>query len=593
MKQLLTFFVILLVTAGSASGQMFSLVNSGLQNLSNSSLAWGDFDNDGDLDLALTGEPGSTIPATYIYQNNNGTFQEIGAGLPGLTDGSAEWGDYDLDGDPDLLLVGRNNYNVATSIIIENDNGLFSVSGINLPGVMNGEACWGDFDNDGDLDILMAGVHEGLTFYTLIMRNDGNNQFTDLGEHFPGVQSASVAWVDYNNDGKLDVMVGGDSGGGMISRLYRQENGTFTEVNVDGFMGLSSGDLKWGDLDNDGDMDLLLAGVDLYLDGYIMLYRNDGNDQFTALYTLNNSIAYTAVDLADFNNDGWLDIILTGKIIGCGTTAATMLFRNETFLNFYEESTLIPGFKQGDVKWGDFNNDGSTDLLITGLDGFDIPKTQIYKNNIGSGIFSPNTPPEMPQGLTASTSGNSVTTNWERATDAQTPSNGLSYNLYIGTTSASPDVVSPNSNQTSGIRHLASIGNANQDTNWTITNLEDGVYYWSVQAIDNGFMGSVFSPEESFTINAVAIGDPDAGKMISLSPNPAHDYLDIRMPDAGSWISDARCRIDILDAMGKTVKSVPVTGPYSKVDVSGLAPGLYMVRISSNAQVSVARLIKE
>ncbi|MBE0647630.1 MAG: T9SS type A sorting domain-containing protein [Bacteroidales bacterium] len=600
MKNLLNLLVVLLITAGSTTGQLFTMVPSGLQPLSNSHVAWGDYDNDGDLDIVLTGEPGSTIPATYIYQNNNGTFQETGAGLPGLSDGSASWGDYDQDGDLDLLLVGRNNNNVATSMILENDNGTFAPSGIDLPGIKNGEAEWGDFDNDGDLDILMAGTHEGLTFYTLIMRNDGNSQFSDLGEHFPGIQNASVAWVDYNNDGKLDVMIGGDSGGGMITRLYKQETGTFTEVDPEGFMGLSTGDIKWGDLDNDGDMDLLLAGVDMYLDGHIMLYRNDGNDQFTAFYSLQNPIAFTAVDLADYNNDGWLDIMVIGKIVGCGTTAATMLYRNETFMNFFEESTLIPGIKNGDVTWGDFNNDGATDLLFTGLDGFDAPKTLIYKNNGGSGIFSANTPPVMPDGLVAETSGTQASIRWNRATDAQTPSMGLSYNLYIGTASSSPDVVAPNADPLSGIRHLASIGNTCQDTSWTISGLLDGTYYWSVQAIDNGFMGSSFSPEKTFTVNAVGIHKIDGEHMIVISPNPAKTYIDVTIRDTrygisrpGSSIRHPASRIEILNMMGTTITSISVSGSVSRIDVSTLASGLYMVRISNGDQVLVKRFMKE
>ncbi|MFH1159459.1 MAG: FG-GAP-like repeat-containing protein [bacterium] len=390
---------------------------------------------------------------------------------------------------------------------------------------------WGDYDQDGELDILMAGKHDGLHSYTFILRNDGYNQFTDLGEHFPGLQSASVAWVDYNNDGKLDVMISGDSGGGMITQLYKQEDGKFTEVNPGGFMGLSTGDTKWGDLDNDGDMDLILAGVDLFLDGYILLYENTGNDTFIEHFTLNNNISFTSLDLGDFNNDGWLDIILSGKIVGCGGTAATMLFRNEIFLNFTEMSTLIPGYKQGEVCWGDFNNDGFTDLIFTGFDGYDVPNTHLYKNDAGSGIFTVNTPPELPPGLTATTSGSTVTISWGRATDAQPLSYGLSYNVFVGTSSGTGDIFSANSNLGTGLRYLATLGNTSQDTSWEIKGLEDGTYYWSVQAIDNGFLGSVFSEEETFTIDAVGINDWTLSSEIKLNPNPAHDVLDIRMPD--------------------------------------------------------------
>jgi len=599
MRQLYLLLLILLILAGTADGQPFILVNANLQPLSSSSVAWGDYDNDGDLDLVLTGEPGNAIPATYIYRNDNGTFQDIGANLPGFSEGSADWGDYDNDGDLDLLLVGRDNFHIATSMIIDNENGTFTVSGIVLPGIMNGEAEWGDLDNDGDLDILMAGTHQGLTFYSMIIRNDGNGQFSDQGEHFPGLQNASVNWVDYNNDGQLDVMIGGDSGGGMITCLYKQDEGTFTEIKPGGFMGLNNGDMQWGDLDNDSDMDLVLSGVDLFLDGYILIYRNDGNDQFEPVSGISNPVSFTSIDLADYNNDGWTDIIVTGKIIGCGTTAACILYRNESFLNFFEESTLIPGYKKGDVDWGDFNNDGASDLLFTGLDGFDVPKTEIYMNPAGSGIFSANTPPAMPQGLDASTSGDMVTVKWNRATDAQTPSAGLSYNLYVGTASSTPDIFAANSNPASGIRYLASLGNTNQDTSFTVNDLGDGTYFWSVQAVDNGFMGSSFPPEQTFTINAVGILEPDPELTITLSPNPAQTYIDIRIRDTGygkndpgSKIPDPGSQIHILDLTGKTVISVSSSGYPLRIDVSGLTTGLYIVRFTNDNLVVVKRFIK-
>jgi len=452
---------------------------------------------------------------------------------------------------------------------------------------MGGEASWGDYDNDGDLDILMAGIYEGLQFHSLILENDGNNQFTDLGVNLPGVQSASVAWVDYNNDGKPDVMINGDSGGGMITRLYKQENGTFTEVNTDGFIGLCNGDIQWGDLDNDGDMDLIVTGADIYLDGKIVLYKNNGNDEFIEYLTLNNPITASTLDIGDYNNDGWLDIILAGRIVGCGGLATTMLFRNETFFNFFIESSLIPGYNQGDVNWGDFNNDGYTDLVFTGLDGFGVPTTHIYSNNLGTGVFSSNTSPEMPEGLSASTSGNSVTLNWNRAIDAQTQSKGLSYNLYIGTSTTFHDVVSPNSNPVSGIRHLASLGNTCQDTNWTISDLEDGDYFWSVQAIDNGFMGSVFSPEQTFTINAVGIRDPEVTNSFSIYPNPVKDQLFISSSQTGKF------DIRVYSSAGRLVVSTELKGNQSVIDVSDLSGGVYIVSFIIPDQTQVIRFMKK
>lgn len=250
MKTIFSTLGLLLLISSTLSAQLFTAIPVTVQQLNNSSAAWGDYDNDGDLDLVLAGENANTSPLIKIYENQDGDFQDISASLPGLSNGSAEWGDYDSDGDLDLLITGRDEQLVATSMIFLNDNGTFVDSGIALPGIMGGEASWGDYDNDG-----------------------------------------------------------------------------------------------------------------------------------------------------------WLDIILTGRIVGCGGLATTMLFRNETFLNFFIESSLIPGYNQGDVNWGDFNNDGYTDLVFTGLDGFGVPTTRIYSNNLGIGVFTTNTPPEMPEGLSASTSG--------------------------------------------------------------------------------------------------------------------------------------------------------------------------------------------
>ena len=149
------------------------------------------------------------------------------------------------------------------------------------------------------------------------------------------------------------------------------------------------------------------------------------------------------------------------------STLGLLLFISSTLTAqlFTAIPVTVQQLNNSSAAWGDYDNDGKpdvminggyTDLVFTGLDGFGVPTTHIYSNNLGFGVFATNTAPEMPEGLSASTSGNSVTLNWERAIDAQTPSKGLSYNLYLGTSSALPDVVSPNSGLTSGIRHLAS-----------------------------------------------------------------------------------------------------------------------------------------
>ncbi|MCP4542281.1 MAG: VCBS repeat-containing protein, partial [Chloroflexi bacterium] len=131
-----------------------------------SSVAWGDYDNDGDLDILLTGA-GSGGPLAKLYENTGSGFAEnITASnvLTGVEYSSVAWGDYDNDGDLDILLTGdTGGYNPLTSVY-ENTGAGFSVDAVasnDLAQVRYSSVAWGDYDNDGDLDILLTGMSSG------------------------------------------------------------------------------------------------------------------------------------------------------------------------------------------------------------------------------------------------------------------------------------------------------------------------------------------------------------------------------------------------------------------------------------------------
>ena len=104
--------------------------------------------------------------------------------------------------------------------------GEFSDIGAGLPGLQYGKVAWGDYDNDGDLDLLLVGIADPSA--SLVYRND-SGVFTDIGAGLPGVSFGGGAWGDYDNDGDLDVLLYGDSGlGGYISHVYRNTGGVFS-----------------------------------------------------------------------------------------------------------------------------------------------------------------------------------------------------------------------------------------------------------------------------------------------------------------------------------------------------------------------------
>ena len=82
---------------------------------------------------------------------------------------------------------------------------------------------WGDYDNDGDLDILLTGDHGSGGRVAKVYRNDGGGTFTDIGAGLTGVYDSSVAWGDYDNDGDLDILLTGYSGSGKVAKVYRND----------------------------------------------------------------------------------------------------------------------------------------------------------------------------------------------------------------------------------------------------------------------------------------------------------------------------------------------------------------------------------
>ena len=425
----------------------------------------------------------------------------------------------------------------------------------------------------------MAG---GLHSY--ILRNDGNGVFTSINDQLPLVQGAFCSWVDYNNDGWLDALIGGDLGGTYITNLYKNEHGSFV-IDSAGFMGLSAGCAKWGDLNNDGKKDLVLGGMDPNLLGNYLIYKNNGNGQFEMIDNYTFNLLFPNIDLGDYDNDGYLDIILIGRIQGCGGAAMTVLYHNEGDFVLSDVSTDIPGYRQGSASWGDFNNDGFADLLFTGIDSYDYQKTEIYINEAGSGSFTSNTPPSVPGNLEAGVTDENVQLHWSSSSDSQTPASGLSYNIFIGTSAGSADIMNPLSDLPTGFRKVASLGNTNKDTAWNIHGLDPGTYYWSVQAVDNGFLGSGFATPQSFEVNAVGIAEKTSSPVVFF-PNPFRNRINIRTSDPALTGS-----VTVTDLSGRIVFSM-VDMP-SSLDLSGLDAGIYFVSFRISGSIYTQKLIEK
>ena len=472
-----------------------------------SSIAWGDYDNDDDLDILLTGSHELDKGISRIYRNDGlNTFTEQKSILlTGVYYGSAAWGDYDNDDDLDILLTGSTSLSGRVSKVYKNngDNTFTDQTSISLIGVSESSIAWGDYDNDGDLDILLTG-NTGNGYVSKIYRNNGNDTFTEQTSiSIIGVAYSSVAWGDYDNDGDLDILITGNTGTNNVSKIYRNEgNNRFSEQNSILLTGVGYSAVAWGDYDNDGYLDILMTG---FTSGTRVskIYRNNGDETFTEQTSIPLSSIYNgSVAWGDYDNDGYLDIILTGN---AESGIISKIYRNIGDNSFADQASIsLAGVWVSSAGWADYDADGDLDLFLFGSNdhfGYNNLISKIYRNN----NISPNNPPSRPTNLSLSVNGNAVTFGWNKSSDIETPSNGLKYNLVITSATSGLNVMSPMSNRNNGYRKIISLGNANQDTSWTIRGLSKGIYSWSVQAIDNAFAGSDFAFEQNFEVGGVRL----------------------------------------------------------------------------------------
>jgi len=440
-----------------------------------------------------------------------------------ITGSKLAWGDFDNDGWLDFIVTGESGYRYVSRLLRNKGDGTFSTNLVaGLPDVANGSVAWGDADNDGRMDLLLTGVTNGGSgTIARLYRNNGDGTFTNMGIGLPGLQSSSVAWGDYDNDGHLDFVVAGTMAGipGTITRIYRnQGDGTFVDITA-GLPGVKNGSVAWGDYDNDGYLDLLLTGDRGY--GTASVYHNNGDGTFTDIGAGLPGVSYSSGAWGDFNNDGFLDILLAGRM---GNSSITRVYVNNRDGTFSDVQAGLPGIWYGSADWGDFDNDGKLDLLLA-WDGF----TRVYQN-----ITSVRKePPAPPRGLeTTILPHNNVDFRWTAPSATSTAcSNGVYYNLRVGTSPGGIQVVSPQADLGSGMRRLAAFGNAGHTNHWFLSHLPRGTYYWSVQTIDPGFAGSAFVPEASFTIT----NDVDL----------ASDQQPIALPQSVSLAEDASIPITL------------------------------------------------
>jgi hypothetical protein len=305
-------------------------------------------------------------------------FKQLTQVLAGVQNSSVSWGDYDGDGDLDILLTGKNSSNQNISRIYQNNGDeTFTDIAAGLEGVINSSVAWGDYDGDGDLDILLTGGGNGLI--SKIYENNGDGTFTDIVAGLVGVRYSAVAWGDYDGDGDLDILLTGYAVGiGRTSRIYRNDAGTFTDIAA-GLPGVFDSSVAWGDYDGDGDLDILLTGsFDNNYNWINRIYRNNGDGTFTNSNAGLESVRLSTAAWGDYDGDGDLDILLTGE--NSSSDYISTIYKNDAG-TFTKIAAVLEGVYDSTIGWGDYDGDGDLDILLTGSNTSHQSISTIYRNN--------------------------------------------------------------------------------------------------------------------------------------------------------------------------------------------------------------------
>ena len=351
-----------------------------------------DFDRDGWDDITISSEDGDPV---RFFKNNTGTFIEVSFNFkdPFFETKTVQWVDFDNDGDFDLFVTSNTDsnrlYKNIGSMTFED---ITVSSGLNVLDNETYGGSWGDYNNDGWLDLFIcsrsttSGVGSNFLF-----KNNQNSTFTDVND-IAGLTTENhlsfcAVFFDYNNDGWQDIYIANDKYN-TPNLLYKNNgNGTFLEVGEETGTNISIDAMSTtiGDYNKDGWLDIYIANT---INGNVF-FKNNGDGTFTNVAyengTIFESVAWGSVFL-DAENDTDLDLYVSGELDGETSFLPSAFYENDGMGNF--SIPFAAGFDNDTARsfsnaMGDINNDGYPDIIVLNYEPHDIFiwKNQSPQNN--------------------------------------------------------------------------------------------------------------------------------------------------------------------------------------------------------------------
>ena len=574
-----------------------------LPEIAEGSITWFNANNDGYLDLFITGRDtlGNAYSKIY-YQSSSSEIHKMVANVAEFVTGEQLIKENE---DPKVKIPYFYDPSAIQNPVIHS---ILNMPKLDIPGLYNSASAAGDLNNDGLQDLVVSGLtRDGKPFAGIYYQQKDGSGFKKQSTALDPVVNGSISLADYDRSGRLSILMTGD----QKAKLYHQEeNGTFKEASLPVTTG---GHSKWWDFNSDGYMDIIIAGKPS------VILENNKKGTFTnvtsSLVTAGfPGLANSAIEVADINNDGKSDFIVSG-------TADMQNYLTQIYLHdggdktsfSIDNSHRLPQVHSGSINFL-FDGKGDNQVFLTGTEApvsevvakaakekitlkdepltrLLVPSLDLYELTNESDEDKQNQLPVSPIGMVATVNkDNSVTLSWRESYDKETEYRGLTYNVYISSTPGddlitpghfvqnpdgsysysdqpnkswlktrfsdnSGDVLRPLSLIPFGSRVVLQAGNTSRNS-YTIKGLEPGkVYYWSVQTIDNSYRASNFSKERSFYVGPAQNIDP-GNQSVSVHPavSPNNDGINDKLTINGIEKYSTN-RVQIFNSAGKDVWS--------------------------------------
>jgi len=393
-----TLYILTFLVQGFSQNINFTLADPQplINEVLGGSLLSGDLDNDGDMDLIQSGQGtdvnGLGASASVFLNDGDGNFSLDAVAIPDYwPDPSVQnfndffstegflMSDLDNDEDLDIIITGSNRTD-----FYRNDGQAQFVYVPNTPFLpsFGGDLITGDVDGDGDNDVIQFGKEDSgssAPYFALLFLNNGSGAFTESQNiTFEPFEYLNLEFIDLEDDGDLDILSfgGNENNEAQIAIFENDGSGNYSIYSDSNIEPLQAEEISVGDIDNDGDEDVLISGL---IDDFVpktALYINDGNGQFNELVATPFPDFFASSNaFADLDNDNDLDVLLIGSMAGGGPNIFSIVFENQGNNDFIASDSLVGEYIAANTI-ADFNGDGKKDIIIQG----NVDNANIYWN---------------------------------------------------------------------------------------------------------------------------------------------------------------------------------------------------------------------